>query len=287
MEMKFMSEFENAISYLKKKPIIKRCVVKISEISNFLKYYRNHFNNRDSLYLIYTPGKVGSSTIFSSLWKQLPYIPIFSIHYLEKYFTDKIEPTKYYIQIRKGQEFRNYLERNLKKRLKIITVFREPIGRDLSHFFQDFEFNTRAGQNESLGIKEITEIFQKSDNDYMFDWWEKDFKMFTKLDISKINFDKEKGYSIYKFEKFDLLVIRFESFKSILSTALEEFTSSASIQILNSNITSRKKHAAIYQELRSKKLFSRNYLKKYYYKDIIKNFYTNEEIESFIEKWSY
>ncbi len=49
----------------------------------------------------------------------------------------------------------------------------------------------------------------------MFEWWNKDFKEYLKLDICTLDFDKDNGYAIYNLERFDLLVLKFECFKNV------------------------------------------------------------------------
>ena len=119
--------------------------------------------------LIFQMGKVGSTTVVKSLEKK-GILPLFHIHLLlnsedtMKFYKSKAYESfelKFYLerQIRRGEFLYNKII-VAKKEVKIISLTREPIGRNISAFFENFEMETgKIYEQSNFTLQELMDIF--------------------------------------------------------------------------------------------------------------------------------
>lgn len=231
-------------------------------------------------------GKVGSSTIYASLKKEKPNSDVFHIHFLSKNWLDNILPKEhksFHINIRKGKNLREYINNNPIKRLKIITLVREPVIRGISDFFENWE--TRYDNIDKLSLDELTSVLEEEDYNYVLNWFNSEFNNYLKIDFYKYKFNKERGYSIYKFKNFDILCIKLEKLNTVSKSALKKYIKK-DIELIYTNSSEKKTGNQLYKDIKSNYKIPRDKLLELYDSKYMKHFYTDEEINTFVKKWS-
>jgi len=250
-------------------------------------YWLNQFMFLSRCYspiLIYQVGKVGSTSLRFTLDK----FKIENVH-----LHNLVENRGKYkglceeiIAITNEQlhHFRTFL---LSRQVKIITLVRDPIGRELSQFMQGFYSEyIRHDIN-----KELLEYI----NEYLttnlllneeFEWFNREIKEFTGVDIYSYPFDKEKGYTIIKKNNFEILVLKMEQMNQN-EKIIGEFVGIEDFKLINSNVGLEKYYRYIYQGLKKDFRISKDVIKKVYMENsCLDHFYTLEEKQSFIRKWN-
>ena len=122
------------------------------------------FFNKSAI-VVYQMGKVGSTTVYYSLKKQLPLTPVFHVHCLSENTLKEQEKSYYKIgktprdvkHLRQGKFLNEQLNKFANINWKIVTLVREPIIREISIFFQQRDRNFPNGINTI----DIISIIQK------------------------------------------------------------------------------------------------------------------------------
>jgi len=245
-------------------------------------------NNPDSL-LIYQPAKVGSLTIEKSLDEI--YISNIHLHYFNVSNKSNLgldEISNFF------KCYKNAISK--KESLKIITLVREPISRDLSHIFQDLEICGPClilqgtgtfidSCNEWISSKVYELKNENRCHGYEFDWFDHELKAVFGVDIFEYPFDKEKGYSVIKQDNIEVLVMKLEKLNS-LESVIGEFVGAPHFKLINANESDNKLYKYLYKNVREVIKIPREIV-DLYYKDNprMDHFYTEEEKAEFLKKW--
>lgn len=230
-------------------------------------------------FLIYQPGKVGSSTVYETLVNEG--LSAAQVHVIVQ--NTKIEETK------RIAEYYTEVYRKYKKHVKIITCVREPIIRQLSYFVQTFTQNfIRATLLEDLNLAENAVRFMVNglDINKEFVWFDEEIKELTGVDIYQYPFDKEKGYTLIKEGNIEILVMTLEQLNDNVKV-LGDFVGKPSLKLCNSNVADEKHNKYIYKELKERiKLPARVLDSQYRDNPKLDHFYTEEHKKQFYQKWN-
>lgn len=253
--------------------------------------------------LVFHPAKVGSSSVYYSLKK----CGICSLQLNDLYYnincTDNFEIKKHIFEHYKANH-----------NIKIISLVREPIARDLSYYFQatitDPEYHVRGRVSNDL-VEECKktlvdyttdrELIQSkraySTYDWMdyialhgrygveFDWFDFELKKLFGIDVYAVPFDKQKGYTIISKDNVSVLVVKMEMLNQI-EHVIREFVGVDNFKLINDNLGSEKNYSYMYKELKEKITLSKEYVDFYYNDNEYFNwFYSSDERDIFMKKW--
>ncbi len=235
------------------------------------------FNTFTNNYIfIYTPPKVGSTTLVTSLRVSLGKT-YNTIHIHDEIMLSVLTG----INNVKINDIIHFLS-NQGKNVYVIDVYRTPIERKMSEYFEKispYHFNNSADNISKYSIKRISDRFNK-----IFPHIEKGDHYFEKYDILEpIQFDFDKKYSIQTLNNVTYIKLRLcdsKLWSSILSNIFR-----SDIVIIDDHKTEDKSIGQLYSEFKNKYRLPSNYF------DIIKNdkylnFYYNEsEKNNYLRIW--
>ncbi|PDO09565.1 MAG: hypothetical protein BLM47_11680 [Candidatus Reconcilbacillus cellulovorans] len=232
--------------------------------------------------MVYQMGKVGSRTIVDSLYQHG--FESWHIHYLSKKFykwLERREPITFLDAV-------HQVANDRMDRIKVISLVRNPLERNVSSFFQNIErFHpdlVRGYRDGSVSIEEIIEVFFQrhgiEDHDQPLTWWDRELKGMLNFNVFEEKFPKEEGYCIYHTREADILLIKLEKLNECAEEAFEKFLGIKYFRIKESNRGNKKSYYDIYQDFKNKIKFPIQYVNKYLEAREIRHFYTDEEIES-------
>ncbi|RXJ85290.1 FkbM family methyltransferase [Arcobacter sp. CECT 8985] len=255
------------------------------------KYY---ISELDEPILIYQVGKVGSSTIYESLKDKVKDVPIYQIHNIET--ADEIlkkEKQKGFMEglhhLTIGSELNQIIKNNPQIHWKLIVGIREPIHRWLSDIFQNINerYNYFVKEDGDLKYDKLIDFVKESlETEPMQDWFINELEKTFKIKLSEINFNKNKGYFIYKKNGMEILFYQLECLKSDFNNMFKDFLPDYNISLQNANESTDKKYYIQYKKLQELLTFDEDYLREFYYKkSVTRFFYTDLQIENFINKW--
>jgi hypothetical protein len=215
-------------------------------------------------------GKVASSSIFSSLQKQ--YLgPVGHGHHIG---SDNWMSEVLYDWARSG------------KPLKIISPIREPIGRNVSAFFQMFDVLTGQSFKQSkYSTEDLIKLFMEmQDHDLPLEWFDKNINKHFNIDVYSKEFPKE-GIATYSSGNIELLVIRIDLDDTQKELAINKFLNICNFKLNNSNMSNSKVYYQEYKKLIKELKLPNQYLEKMKQSKYFRHFYTDDEINKVIEKF--
>ncbi len=277
--------------------------------------FKKRFLHEKHTLLIYTMGKVGSTSIYESLKDNIEGFNLVHLHRLNKSYLKKREQ---FIknEIYKNNKYSKHLYTDLlwkpecvrqtisnkANELKIITLVREPISRNISLLFQwidftetenHYKFESRS-KNHPFNIvtnkNDLTPLYNYFFNGFIstshIEWFESELKEVFNINLDTYSFDKQKGYSILNNSNSNLLVIKLESLSSSFNEAINKFLD-IDIQLKNANEADNKQVNEVYKKFKAEIEIPKSYIDSLYETTYMKCFYSEKEINTFKSKWKH
>lgn len=248
---------------------------------NKFKYYRyKKFVNKKFLYLagknapvfIYQMGKVASSSIYESLKEQYTGIVAHG-----HWFT----PDHYSSEVR-------FLFDTYKKgryKIKLISLVREPIGRNFSAFFQEQNFNRLVGEpykKDQYTDEELLDMFLNLfEHESPEVWFDDNIKRHFQIDVYQHKL--KNGYLSVSNSYCDLLLMRHDLEDTEKERHIAQFLELPQFQLKNTNLAQDKAYAAQYKRIKDRG-FPEAYVDRTLNYKYSQHFY-KEEIADLRKKW--
>lgn len=253
--------------------------------------------------LVFQMGKVGSTAVTASLAPVIEPRRAVHVHTLspqgvaaaDEYYRERFAAS--------GRVDRHFLRsRYLARRfeamradggLDIITVVREPVGRNLSAFFQtlpidepQLDARLREHPTSSAVIDDVRVAFQErgwvTDP---FGWFGRELEPVTGIDVVREEFDHRQGYAIYRRDDVRLLVLRFEDLHRTFCRATEELLGVPDVTLVAKNEGGSKYYSTAYEQLRSDPRLPAELVDAEYRSPVVRHLYTADEIDAFRRRW--
>ena len=214
--------------------------------------------NNDSIVIVHTIGKVGSSSVFSSLQNSPFGISLFHFHALEPtrirkqehYYRSSLKKSIPYHLIK--SKIVSELLDNYNGEIFIISLIREPISREISSVFQDsFNFIDSIHLKDN-GIEHILidKVNALSIELPEVEWFEREIKLMFGIDVYKQVFDLSKGYNIYTNGKIKMLLLRIEDLDEKFNESCQSlFSTDYNFLLKKDNISEDKFYDADYRSI--------------------------------------
>jgi hypothetical protein len=226
-------------------------------------------------------GKVGSSTIKDTI----------EIDYRVHHMHTRWEMESLLAKIKNNSK---------KKIIDIITATRDPIGREISVFFQnltapEFPYGV-SSRNKALqlGVNGLIPLFKHmldSGGADTTDWFDIHFRPSTGINIYDHNFDSEKGWQILEVENYRILIVRFEDINKNYLDAVNTFVAPRFGKepryenMRPFNVSKDKWYSELMKEFKSTITFKKEILDSVFKSKYVKHFYTEKEIEKMKSKY--
>jgi hypothetical protein len=268
--------------------------------------------------LIYTMGKVGSSSMLHSLKRQALDRPLYHLHSLASAplrelerslkpdFPDSLVNLRH---IWRGQFVASRLLSRPHARIQAISLIRDPVARNLSDFFQhivaeplppssdgvpgtprwrlvssylDFEIVVSKDDTSAL----IDLYFQREWHDFPSIWIDRELEGVLDVHVYDAEFPTDVGYAIYHSDRADLLLIRLRDLNRCASEAIEAFLGLDSFRLVNANVGSGKGYVDVYNAFKSQIVFPESYLDCMYNTRFVRHFYSEMERRKMAARWA-
>jgi len=241
--------------------------------------------------LVFTMAKVGSLSVYFSLKKWINKESIFHIHSLNEEEVKEGVQMCFENNMFPGSKSPVFLiNRKIIKKgkpFKIICLFRDPLERNVSAFFDVFELHTGTKTTNYKGDFESLKglYHEKLKHEFPINWFEKQFFEATKINVYSYDFNKEKGYQLIEKGNIELLLLNSNIADSLKEELISDFCDLESFTLKNRNVSSKKNYAADYNDFKNKIKFSKEYLNRLYDSKYAQHFFTEKHIRNQIEKW--
>jgi len=190
-------------------------------------------------------------------------------------------------QVRRGEFLYNKIIVP-KKQVKIISLTREPIGRNVAAFFQNFERETgKKYEQSNFTPQELRDIFINFfPHSIPLDWFDNYFKPFLGIDVYEYPFPKEQGYLRINKDNVDLLILKLETSDSVKEKAIAEFLGLKEFKLVRTNVGEDKNYRDTYKEFKQNLKLPLSYVEEMCSSKYFNHFYTEEEIRKVYSRWT-
>ena len=248
--------------------------------------------------LVYSAGKVGSASIA----KSIGYNSLHIHNFLPSF--NCLEDTNDRRELLRGII-------NEKEKIKIITMVRDPIARDLSGAFQSLADPSRwmyrnlsndfcesildimkesfYGENSTCYVEDDklwknNYDIRKGNIGWLFNWFNIELNEIFGINVFEYPFDKEKGYSVIVKGNVECLVIKLEKLEDCCDI-IGRFVGLENFELKKINFGHEKPYFGLYKSVKEQIRIPSEMINFYYEGKYIQHFYTEKEITSFRDKW--
>jgi hypothetical protein len=252
--------------------------------------------------LIYQMGKVGSSTIHLSLEAAKVPNPIYHVHFLsdegirksEAYYHRRSAPLPRHLRF--SRILRRRIERvKTQVQWMIVTSVREPVGREISDFFQNVEAdwphlldrNGKLRTNDAVPfLRDMLMAYDES-TDYATTWFDQELKAVFGVDVYAYPFNHDSGYTIIRQGNVDVLVFRVDALNTCFESATTEFLGlDEPIKMLRANIGEDKPYAQEYRDMVSQFALPEAACHKIFASKYARHFFDEHVRDQSIRRWA-
>jgi hypothetical protein len=224
--------------------------------------------------LVYQMGKVGSSSLKKSLAASWPGLTI-QAHTMaeEKRHSSELEFVYQRVVLQNAPVF-------------VISPVREPIGRNISAFFQNFERDAGFKYGESTpATDQLIRLFLHNyDHDAPLRWFDKNLKPVFDIDVFEHDFPSH-GVQVLEHKNVRLLLMRCEEPDPVKESAVQNFLNMPRFRLQSRNIGAQKNYGEAYKTFKEAFTAPDWYLNKMYESRFFRHFYGSQRCY-WTEKWT-
>lgn len=223
--------------------------------------------------LVYQLGKVGSSSLEYSLDRAWPGLTVHA-HSMIPHNTETVELTgmrEFVVQKRKP--------------LLVISLVREPIARNVSAFFENFDREiSKVGDRPILSVDNMIEIFlAKYPHQIPLTWFDDHMKPDCGIDVYQHPFPSN-GVQVIEEGHVRLLLMRVEIDDELKESAIKDFLGLKEFRIKRVNDAGQKAYIETYRVFREKFVPPDSYIEQMYESRYFKHFYAGHKAQ-LVAKW--
>ena len=231
--------------------------------------------------IVHQMGKVGSVSIERAIRARLPDRAVFHTHRLNPDWLS-LEPSG----VGLNRHLAARISRDGFQGFQLVTPIREPIGRNISAFFQNFD-GFFDGDAENISASEAIATFvERYSHDVPLTWFDREAKAVFGIDVYETPFDHERGYSICAGQGVSLLVLRVEDFDWAVAPALSEFLGVDDITLERTHVGVAGENGELYKEVLETISVPQHLLDQAYGSRYARHFYTESELDQLRSKWA-
>ncbi len=251
---------------------------------------------------VYQCGKVGSSSVYSSLKRLDHRHPVYHVHFLSPqgidnavaFVKNSADPVLVHHLVL-SQVLRRKLDRTHGMQLKVISLIRDPIGRAVSDLFENIMMTDRhlvsaSGRIDVEGLLAVMLArLNAGDNsvDFVERWFESEIRAVTGVDVFRNTFVPGRGWGLYNSDRASLLVIRLEDLNGCFSEAVGQWLglSPDRVHLVDANIGEKKWYAEDYRRFLARFSLHPSLCRRLYSTRFMRHFY-HDKIDELTKKWT-
>jgi len=217
-------------------------------------------------------GKVASSTIYRSLRIQYEGVCLHSHSFSGKHVKPEVR-------------FLYKLFKNKHIPLRVITLIREPISRNISAFYENFERDLGMKfEKNPYSTEELQRQFlEKHDHKIPLIWLDHHILGHFNIDVYETPLPKE-GFAHYQGKNVELLLMKHDLENTLKEQLLNKFLGRDSLKISDYNVGGSKTYSNSYKAFNELPL-PKSYIDKMLESKYVNHFYADEKV-SIAKKWT-
>lgn len=241
-----------------------------------LQLYFNLYLGGKAPILVFTPGRVGSNSIYQSLRNA----GNFAIHL--HHLADKAGRQRYYPGTT-AWTFRHVIRSD--RHAKVVTLIRDPIAALISEYFSKLGVRQREMSMTKLNDVFRLHYFEEGRILQMLDWYEHEYAGGLGLDIWSLPFDADRQYGRYTTDKYDVLLLRSELSDGEKSSLIAELLGVSRFEIQRVRTAENRHYYERYREFKRQLRLADEHLDLVYESRVARKFLGDAERQDQREKW--
>ncbi len=247
----------------------------------------------DQLVLIYQMGKVGSRSLERTLYSKAG-LAVFHTHVLSQCRIKELRrnaelsgrPRTLMEDVPGTTLHRTIITRGLP--VKAISLVREPIGRNVSAYFQNLDvFQGQAEAHEQLDSDSLVAAFLRDyDHHVPLEWFDVEPRQTLGIDVYATPFPRQQGFATYCNGPHKLLVMRHDLDDGRKAEVVSQFLDIEPFDLRRHNVSTAKAYASLYQEVLRTIRLPREYVDRMLDSKYARHFYADEELARLRERWT-
>lgn len=172
--------------------------------------------------------------------------------------------------------------------LFVLCPIREPIGRNISSFFHNFERDTgEPFERNKYSTDDLRELFlSKAQHNVPIEWFDRNFRPVFGIDVFDEPFSKSTRYKEYSRENVRALVYQSELDPAVQLEIISQFLGVKLPQWDFENVSSTKRYARAYKQFKSRVRLPEVYLQMMFTSRYFRHFYHQDVKEALRQKWA-
>ena len=210
--------------------------------------------------------KVGSTSVVASLREALPDQMIYHTHFLSEkglswldgFVRDNWGRAHVPVHMWHAQFVRESLLRETRgERLKIVTLVRDPIARNVSEYFEELKPHARYPFEERLAAIGLDGVADELERGLMakltaevdwsapYSWFDSEIRDVLGIDLFSESFDRSSAYQIYRRPQVDILLIKLERLSQCAAQAFGDFLGVKNFELTSRNVSTAKYYSKL------------------------------------------
>lgn len=171
--------------------------------------------------------------------------------------------------------------------VKIVTLVREPIGRNISAYFQNLDFWCKTPDaHRKIPMPELVERFLRDfPHHEPLTWFDNEFRPATGVDVFSRPFPQEQGFQKIQTGPLEVLVLRHDLNDRIKTERLGELLGIPDFRLLRENTAEGKRYREKYKEFQRSLRLPLTYIDEMLGSKYAQHFFPREELERIRGRW--
>ena len=174
-----------------------------------------------------------------------------------------------------------------KRKTKIITLVREPLGRNISAFFQNLQIFIGSDKKDTdYQLKKLIDIFlEEYRHDVPLLWFDSEFEKATGINVYNYPFPKHKGYMTIEENNIELLIMKLEIPDVLKERVIADFMHLDKFRLISRNLGKDKSYSKTYQQFKKTVRLPSAYVRKMLSSKYATHFYSEKDISALWFRW--
>lgn len=259
------------------RPLVRRIFEYPGHLWNWV-HWKTGFCRRLRRYppvFVYQMGKVASQSIHEPLRDAYPGEVIHGHVFSPDYPQGEVK-----------ELYRYWEQRNRRLKMPLISLTREPVGRNVSAFFQNFETYTGMPVEAwTRPVEDLLEVFLQEFPHHIPEiWFDRSIKQNFGVDVFSVPFPAE-GTCVIPHAWNPLLVIRMEADDEVKTHAVREFLQVPGFSTIRRNQSAGKEYGSLYEAFRKGVKLPGTYVEQQTSTRYFRHFYGDEVRKQLFSRW--
>ncbi|GAB0149031.1 hypothetical protein CKO17_02690 [Marichromatium gracile] len=258
-----------------------------------------HLATQEPALLVHQMGRAGSMTTVNTLRAAGLTMPVFHTHWLNPAnirkrldrfagVADRRMPLNVRVARRVGEELQRHGPRH--RPWHLVTVFREPVARNLSVYFLSIEefipdFFARHARGELDDAEILATFLERFPHEEPVRWFDEEIRDTFGIDVYAHPFPAGQGYQIVRAPGIELLLIKVERLNDCYAPAFAEFLGVDIPGLEQTHVTEEDPAYSMYKDFIANVRLPADYLDRLYDTAFARHFYGEAEIARLRHKW--